>query len=136
MDLMSLRRGIMMGMAGRGGTIYHGTFTPESDLTEYTVDVGNNVHVFIAQAVDGALMSGSRNFGYAIMFEDADGNTYEYGIASNTNGTSWAAPYWREMTPAALIPIEKNGTQYTVYTNRLAAGCSFKAGIEYEWFAY
>lgn len=123
-----------MGMAS-GATIYHGTFTPESDLTEYVIDVGKQVHTIIVQVVNGVRVSGSRNFGYAIMFEDADGNVYEYGTASNATGTSWTVIYW-SLTSEGLMPITKSGTRYTVYPGRVGSNTYFMSGIDYEWYAY
>ena len=134
MDIRRTMMGVIAGMAGSGSTIYHGTFTPESDLTEYVIDVGKQVHTLIIQVKDGVRESGVRNFGYAIMFEDSSGNVYEYGVASNSTGTSWAALYWN-LAQSSSLPIIKNGTEYTVYPIRVAAGACFITGVEYEWYA-
>ena len=124
-----------MGMA-KSATIYHGTFTPEGDITEYVIDVGKQVHVIIVQVIGATLVSGRRNFGNAIMLEDEDGNVDEYGLASNANGTTWGTWYWTERNPEAALLITKSGTEYTLHANRVGGGAKLLSGVSYEWYAY
>ena len=113
--------------------IVHGEFTPTEDLTEYTISPGYEINFLIVQKTTAERINNVRNFAYAIMFNN-NNITIEYGLASNSTGTSWASPFWSSSHNTSL-PIEKNGINYIVYPARVAGGAKFYAGETYEWYA-
>jgi hypothetical protein len=116
--------------------IKYNEFTQQEDLTEYTIDAGQNISLLIIELKIATLISGKRNMAF-IMARIENGEIVEiYGNSSNAAGTAWGSVgIWSKSNSTFLNAITKSGNFYTVTPDRAFNGAKFWADTTYQWYA-
>ena len=133
MDVMSLRRGLMMGMAGN--RFASGTVTIEENTITLSINIGIVPKSFTIFVSEKELVSNIRNFGGLTHIEE-NGSIYEVGVSSNATGNSWGGATTLSVDDTATrYVLTIDGTQVDIDNTPLSSA-RFLAGKTYKWFAY
>lgn len=133
MELIEIRRGLMMGMAGN--RFASGTVTIEENTVTLSINIGIAPKSFTILVSEKELISGIRNFGGLTHIEE-NGSIYETGLASNATGNSWGGATMLNVdNTTTRYALTINGTQVDIDTTALSSA-RFLAGKTYKWFAY
>ena len=130
---MSIRRGLMMGMAN-GSKIMSGEFTPTQDVGTVDINIGFSPKYFYITVTDLTLVSGKRQF-ISLAHVDNNGAIYECGTASNSTVSSISTCYSR-IPSSANFAVSANGGNVTIDATVVISGNKFLSGVTYKWFAY
>lgn len=121
--------------SGGGSNIETGTITPSENLDTITFDTSKKCSNIIIYKTSSTLTpSGVRQIAlYACI-----NNSIQRCIATNGNGTVWAANYLSDSNPNSGAPRTIfNDTSIVVYSNATLGGSGYYAkGEEYTWIAW
>lgn len=120
------------GTASAGSSIASGTYTPVSDTTTATFNIGDaSLNHFLVYALSAVTGHSKRAGGVALADFD---NLVSMVVATNSSGSSMSTV---NFSPTSVsYGITKSGSVITVSGTSTTNFNNFLAGVSYQWFAW